>query len=107
MASVLVAGDIAPDTVQQVKDRSCDVVGVPVGRGIARPSDEVLPDRPQLGDLFQALSRNPSAVFHFRKEGAEYVHVELPKNDCSGLRIGPRETFFGDLRNVFFAGDGH
>jgi len=98
---------LCTDAVEHLEDGHSDAVGVPVRHRIGRPRDEILANRPDLGDFFEALTRDGSFGHHDWEKRTEYMNVELSKDERRGLRIGPWESFSGDLGDVFFAGDGH
>jgi len=93
--------------IKDFEDRSGNHVCISVAHDIDRPRNEVVLDRPNLGEFFDTFTADPSFGHDARMHRAEYMHVELTEDECCSLRIGPWDSVGGNLWNVFFAGDWH
>jgi hypothetical protein len=92
-------------TREHVENGSGQSVCVVIGDRVRRPSDKILPDRPYLGDLFDAIAAGREPSDDLRIGGTEYMNVELTEDERSRLCIWPGETVGGELWRVFFASD--
>src|SRR5260370_18962097 len=88
-----------------VVERGGAYIRVSVVEGSLRPRNDLLLDRPNLGDLSLTDLTKRDAVHKVPNLAAEYIRIEMTDDERRGLRIGPiqisrRGTYRVDARGT-------
>jgi hypothetical protein len=75
------------DIFQTEEDRQGNGVSVDIAQSVGGPSDEVLADRPNLGEFLKANLAESNPRYDIGNFAAEYMSVKLSNDKRRGLRI--------------------